>query len=665
MPSHLRSAVLALGLAVAVATCGTPAEPGSTVVGVLVSPGSASLDALGKSATFSATALDQNGDIVSGVTVTWSSSASGVATVSSSGVVTAVGNGSASISAVVGTASGSASVTVAQVATHLAVTPATLTLAAFGATGALSAEVQDANDNAMAGSLVTWSSSDNGVASVSGTGTVTAESNGTATVTASSTGLSGTAAVTVAQEVTSVTVSDAAPNFDALGDFADITASAEDANGNAVDGLTFTWTSSNSGVAEVVAGTGLPNETVRVRATGNGTATITGDAGGSVTAMIDVSVQQVATQVRVEFSKGVLNKVGETSQATPYLQDANFNDMPGGNWTWFSTNSNIASVNGSGLVSARFNGTVVIQATDQNTGLYNSGGQVTVFLRLSPGEVVPGTIPQSNWEQEWFLNATGMSNFVMWAYPTPYNTFGAGLSSWVQTCYPGLEAFDVQTGTYKTGDLRAVSPFQRCAEQATVKIRAPVGETGDYTLGLSNCYDIQWGVNFGADLLSSDCLIYNGADGSGNPYMTNAVLVHVNNLQAGTSYTVDYMRDGGGSGGNLDAFIYAYGPAKSFTDDFWWDDQGGAVGNDAQVTFTPTVTGTYTFVLTTYRPGQAGFFWFVINPTPAPGGAAAALSVEGLPILLRGDQIVTPPATTLEQLRALGITPASGADRRP
>ena len=56
--------------------------------------------------------LDQNGQAVSGATVTWQSSDTGVATVSSQGLVTAVMNGTATITVRSGNASASATVTV-------------------------------------------------------------------------------------------------------------------------------------------------------------------------------------------------------------------------------------------------------------------------------------------------------------------------------------------------------------------------------------------------------------------------------------------------------------------------------------------------------------------------------------------------------------------------
>jgi len=81
------------------------------VAAVTVSAPLKSID-VGNTAQLSATAFDQTGAQLIGVTFQWSSSDKTIATVSSSGVVTGVAVGSAKISAVAGGASGFADVTV-------------------------------------------------------------------------------------------------------------------------------------------------------------------------------------------------------------------------------------------------------------------------------------------------------------------------------------------------------------------------------------------------------------------------------------------------------------------------------------------------------------------------------------------------------------------------
>ncbi len=167
------------------------------VATLVIGPASLTLGARGSTHQLSGTALDAYGNPVAGAPISWSSSDTRVATVSTSGLVTAVGNGTVTITATAGSVVGSASLTVSQVVAAVAVSPATVTLGALGATEQLTATVRDANGNPIAGASVTWVSSNSQVATVSTSGLVTAVGNGTATITATVGGLSGTARVTV------------------------------------------------------------------------------------------------------------------------------------------------------------------------------------------------------------------------------------------------------------------------------------------------------------------------------------------------------------------------------------------------------------------------------------------------------------------------------------
>ena len=83
--------------------------------------------------------------------------------------------------------------------TSIALSSASVTLDALGATQPIIAAVTDQRGKSMAGATVSWTSSAPAVVSVSAAGVVTAVANGTATVTASLDGISASATVTVAQ----------------------------------------------------------------------------------------------------------------------------------------------------------------------------------------------------------------------------------------------------------------------------------------------------------------------------------------------------------------------------------------------------------------------------------------------------------------------------------
>ena len=107
---------LALVFALALSCSDDPATPAGPAVpapaAVTVTPSSASLSALGETVQLTAAVRDQNGNAISGVAVSWSSSEPTVATVDATGLVTAVGNGSLTVAATAGSARGTVAVTV-------------------------------------------------------------------------------------------------------------------------------------------------------------------------------------------------------------------------------------------------------------------------------------------------------------------------------------------------------------------------------------------------------------------------------------------------------------------------------------------------------------------------------------------------------------------------
>ena len=121
----------------------TPAPDPPRPATVAVAPATVQFTALGATEQLTVEVRDQHGSVMTGATVTWSSSAAAVATVSVTGLVTAIGNGTATITGTAGQASGTAAVTVAQVAAGITVTPAADTLV-VGDTLRLTAEAADA-----------------------------------------------------------------------------------------------------------------------------------------------------------------------------------------------------------------------------------------------------------------------------------------------------------------------------------------------------------------------------------------------------------------------------------------------------------------------------------------------------------------------------------------
>ena len=167
-----------------------------------VSPATSGFSSLGETQQLTATVTDQNGATMSGASVSWASSASTVASASSAGLITAVATGTATITATSGSTSGTVSITVQQVATSSTLSPSSLVLAGPADTETLIALVMDAGGTEIADPDLTWSSDDEGIATVSSTGLVTAVASGSATITveAASGGQTVTQALSIAVE---------------------------------------------------------------------------------------------------------------------------------------------------------------------------------------------------------------------------------------------------------------------------------------------------------------------------------------------------------------------------------------------------------------------------------------------------------------------------------
>ena len=267
-----RVKVIARGQGNNLADTATVAVTLPPVASVSVSPASATVLPT-QTVQLTATTLDSTGTVLTGRTVTWSSSSTGVATVNGSGLVTGVAVGSTTVTAASEGRSASSSVTVTTVpVASVTVTPASGSLY-VGQTVQLTATPKDSAGNPLTGRVIAWSSDNTTVATVSTSGLVTGKGAGSATITAASGGKSGTSTITAAiVPVASVVVSPASASV-ATGNTVQLTATPKDSVGNTLTGRTITWSSSATSVASVSSSGLVTGVTI-------GSATITAATGG-------------------------------------------------------------------------------------------------------------------------------------------------------------------------------------------------------------------------------------------------------------------------------------------------------------------------------------------------------------------------------------------------
>ncbi len=345
---RVMAAVVAVVLA---AACDDPV-PAPVPTTVTVSPTSADLVAVGETVQLTATVKDQNGNTMTDVAVTWSSSARAIATVDGVGLVTAAGNGRATISAKVEMASGDAAVTVEQVPAAVTLAPDSLAFSALGDTAELTATVTDANGHVIEGASVTWSSGDPAVASVGQDGSVSSTGNGRTAITARAGAATVSAPVTVEQVPADVMLDPDSLAFSAFGDTATLGASVVDANGYPIVDADVVWSSGSTDIASVTpAGV--------VSSAGNGRTTVTamsGDASGTAA----VTVEQVPAAVTLAPGSLAFTALGDTATLAATVLDANGHVIEGAAVTWSSNDHKIATVDTMGLVTTVGNGRATI-----------------------------------------------------------------------------------------------------------------------------------------------------------------------------------------------------------------------------------------------------------------------------------------------------------------
>ena len=346
--------------------------------------------------------------------VTWTSSSPGVATVSTSGLLTGVSAGSTTIT--VTTAEGNKTATCAVTVTGtVSVTGVTLnrTSASLSPGGTLQLVASVAPTNAT-NTGVAWTTSNGSVATVNGSGLVTAVANGSCTITVTTADGSRTAtcALTVATvvSVTGVSVNQSAASL-ATGATVQLVATVAPAGATV---KTVAWTSSNLAVATVNA-SGL----VTGVAAGSATITVTtGDGGFTATCLVAVYIPPLVpvTGVVVAPSTATIVPTG-TVQLTATVSPAGASNKA---LTW-SSNSPNATVNQSGLVTGVSAGAATVSATTTDGGKVAScavtvTGPAIILLSPSSFSATVGSTTNLNAS----VNRPGLAaNAVTWSSANP------------------------------------------------------------------------------------------------------------------------------------------------------------------------------------------------------------------------------------------------------
>ena len=348
----------AVGVGQAIITCKSVQSPTVLVTSTInvqqILPSSisttptATID-VGASLLLTATILPADAD---NKTIVWSSSNTGIVSVGSDGTITGVGAGAANVTAT--TANGLTATCVVTVQTVL---PASVSLN----TSNLSLYIYDVRTLtatvlpvSTTNKSITWSSTNDAIASVDNNGIVTAKKAGVCTIRATTVnGLFSDCSITVNEIVPSdVVISVTNANMN-VGTVQSIKTSF--APTNATD-TTLTWTSSNSGIISV-------NSLGQITAISPGTATITVTTVNNISKTITVVVNPILAS-SIQLNASVLTlRVLENQQLVATILPSNTTNKQ---ITWVSSNPTAASVDVNGKITANDVGTATITGTTSN-----------------------------------------------------------------------------------------------------------------------------------------------------------------------------------------------------------------------------------------------------------------------------------------------------------
>lgn len=340
---------------------------------------------VGGTAKVTANVLPEN---ASNKGVTFTSSHSTVATVDANGNVQAASAGTTTITATAADekgAYGTITIKVEDMATGVTLSPTSKELK-VNETAQLAASVLPATAN----QGIKFTSSDETVATVSETGLVTARKEGTAVITATAADGSGKSAsctikvgtTSVDVPVTGITLNHKKITIEVLKNTEQLEATVEPANATNKDVV---FSSSNTNVA-VVSNTGL------VTAINNGTATITVTSKENPSIMakclVKVGAPVLVTDVTVQPTELNLKTDG-TYQLSVSVLPSNADER---GVTFESSNTAVATVSASGLITAKGPGSATITVTAKDSSGKKATCTVTVTQPVKGVTVSPSSV---------------------------------------------------------------------------------------------------------------------------------------------------------------------------------------------------------------------------------------------------------------------------------
>jgi uncharacterized protein YjdB len=379
--------LLALCLTVAYA-CTEPVDP-TPIAQITLAKQSDSIR-IGETYQLAPVAQDQAGSTLPGRRFVYESKQPTIASVSEAGLITGLANGTAQIDVTAEGKLATFSISVILPVANVVLVPGQFDIE-VNRTQALTVTITSSGGQTISGRAVSFTTSDPSIATVNGTGVVSAIAVGTATITATVEGKTGTSRVNVIREqVNTVRITPPGGQTIRVGQTFQLTATPLNTLGQPLTGRTCGWTTSNPNVATV-------DQTGLVTAVSTGSAQMTAECENKqANTSINVLPVQVASVTLAPTAISIFT--GDDRQLTATVKDAAGNalSLTGRSVQYNSTNLPIATVNSAGVVHGVAVGTAIVNLTVDGVASNNVDVTVnsipisTVVVSPNPGSVKVG-----------------------------------------------------------------------------------------------------------------------------------------------------------------------------------------------------------------------------------------------------------------------------------
>ena len=329
--------------------------PRPPITSIVIEPAEFTV-AVRATAQLRATAYDGAGDAIPGTEISWTTADENTATVTASGLVTGQGVGSTEIIATHEAITTSATVTVEErPVSRVEILTKSVTLRVNDEVQ-MQGVARDDQGFILEGRMLAWSVADDALLAIDPmTGLIRGLAPGMTEVTLSSEGQTTTTDVRILdQPIDSIELTPASETL-SVGQTLQLVATPKDAMGNTLTGRTLTWMATNPAVAKVDM---------------NGLVTAEGAGLGRIQVQSEGKIAEAAITVQNPVASVVVSPMmpslqdGEQLQFTAQTLSSNGSDLFR-NVSWSTDNTNIATIDPTGLLTAHRPGSVKVLATSE------------------------------------------------------------------------------------------------------------------------------------------------------------------------------------------------------------------------------------------------------------------------------------------------------------